>query len=154
MKQELQNKLFAKYPSLFRERFLSPSETCMCWGISVGNGWYDIIDDMCRKIIFSQKVRQDIRFTKIKEKFAYLRVYCNEIDEEVEKIIEYAEYESGKTCEFCGTKILVKQRYLGYYKYTMCLKCFTEYIIKKKLGDFIWSIKWKLTKLTKGRYKV
>lgn len=25
-------------------------ETCLCWGLDVGNGWYQIIDDLCAQI--------------------------------------------------------------------------------------------------------
>lgn len=47
MKQELQQKLFDKYPKLFRQKDLSMNETCMCWGIETGDGWYSLIDSLC-----------------------------------------------------------------------------------------------------------
>jgi len=50
MKQELQEKLFQKYPKIFRQKSLSPQETAMCWGISCGDGWYHIIDTLCASI--------------------------------------------------------------------------------------------------------
>jgi hypothetical protein len=50
MNKELQDKLFAKYPKIFRQKDLSMQETCMCWGISVGDGWYNLLDQLCGSI--------------------------------------------------------------------------------------------------------
>ena len=50
MKQELQDKLYEKYPKLFGQKDLSMRYTAMCWGIETGNGWYNIIDNACRRI--------------------------------------------------------------------------------------------------------
>ena len=50
MKQELQEKLFSKYPKIFGDRTKPMTETCMCWGIETGCGWYDIIDTLCQAI--------------------------------------------------------------------------------------------------------
>lgn len=50
MKQELQEKLYKKYPKLFVQKDLSMRYTAMCWGIETGNGWYNIIDNTCRLI--------------------------------------------------------------------------------------------------------
>ena len=50
MSPELDKKLVEKYPEIFKNRFADPSETCMCWGFSCGDGWYNIIDQLCRAI--------------------------------------------------------------------------------------------------------
>lgn len=50
MKAELDKQLCEKYPKIFAQRHWAPSETCMCWGIAVGDGWYDIIDVLCGSI--------------------------------------------------------------------------------------------------------
>ena len=47
MKKELQEKLYKKYPDIFRQKDLSMKETAMCWGISCGDGWYNILDTLC-----------------------------------------------------------------------------------------------------------
>lgn len=47
MNQELQEKLYRKYPGIFRQKDLSMKETCMCWGLACGDGWYNIIDTLC-----------------------------------------------------------------------------------------------------------
>ena len=50
MDKELQQQLFEKFPKLFKERNLPMSQTCMCWGLEVGDGWHDIIQNMCHCI--------------------------------------------------------------------------------------------------------
>jgi hypothetical protein len=50
MKEELDKQLCEKYPKIFRDRHAPMNETCMCWGIAVGDGWYNIIDRLCALI--------------------------------------------------------------------------------------------------------
>lgn len=50
MKQELEEKLYNKYPKLFAQRNLPMTQTCMCWGCDHGDGWYNILERMCSLI--------------------------------------------------------------------------------------------------------
>lgn len=50
MSPELEQKLFDKYPKIFAQRKLPMTQTAMCWGIETGDGWYNIIDQLCRQI--------------------------------------------------------------------------------------------------------
>ena len=50
MREDLDKQLCEKYPKIFAQRHLDPSQTCMCWGIAVGDGWYNIIDQLCGNI--------------------------------------------------------------------------------------------------------
>ena len=50
MRQELDAALCAKYPKMFVNRNKSMQETCMCWGFDHGDGWYNIIDQLCNSI--------------------------------------------------------------------------------------------------------
>lgn len=47
MKKELQDNLYNKYPAIFKHKDLDPTQTAMCWGISCGDGWFNIIDTLC-----------------------------------------------------------------------------------------------------------
>ena len=47
MKKELEDKLFKKYPKIFKQRKDPMTQTAMCWGISTDDGWYTIIDCLC-----------------------------------------------------------------------------------------------------------
>jgi hypothetical protein len=53
MKSELQEKLFSKYPKIFGDRTKPMTETCMCWGLEVGDGWYDLIDILCESLTYT-----------------------------------------------------------------------------------------------------
>lgn len=50
MKKELDELLCKQYPKIFRDRHAPMTETCMCWGFDVGDGWFNIIDQMCRNM--------------------------------------------------------------------------------------------------------
>ena len=53
MKTELQQKLFEKYPKIFGDRTKPMTETCMCWGLEVGDGWYNLIDILCESLTYT-----------------------------------------------------------------------------------------------------
>jgi hypothetical protein len=53
MKTELEQKLFEKYPKIFGDRTKPKTESCMCWGLEVGDGWYDLIDILCEAITYT-----------------------------------------------------------------------------------------------------
>ena len=50
MKREMQDKLFKEFPLLYGDRNKSMQETCMCWGVDCGSGWYGIIYDLSAKL--------------------------------------------------------------------------------------------------------
>lgn len=125
MDQELQNKLFEKYPDLFSNKDKDIMTSCMAWGIECGNGWFDILSSLCWMIKQHEenkrawkKYLQDneserlnevteyfpIKFDQIKEKFGGLRIYFSGGDEYVEGLIAMAESISYKLCEVCGDR--------------------------------------------------
>jgi len=50
MRKELDELLCARYPKIFRDRNAPANETCMCWGFDCGDGWFNIIDQLCANI--------------------------------------------------------------------------------------------------------
>lgn len=50
MSPDLQNKLYAKYPTLFKEKDLPPTKSCMAFGLEIGDGWYEIMDALCETV--------------------------------------------------------------------------------------------------------
>lgn len=50
MKKELDEALCQKYPKIFAKRNASMQETLMCWGFECGDGWYNIINNLCANI--------------------------------------------------------------------------------------------------------
>ena len=61
MNAELEDKLITKYPKIFIDANKSPQESCMHWGLEVGDGWYDLIDVLCEALTYtySTAVRVD-----------------------------------------------------------------------------------------------
>jgi hypothetical protein len=50
MREELDKALCERYPKIFADRNAPMTETCMCWGICTGDGWYSILDRLCGAI--------------------------------------------------------------------------------------------------------
>jgi len=81
--------IFEKYPKLFRRAYLDMTQTCMCWGAEVPDGWLAKIETLCEQI---NAISPDsIEFEQIKVKWGELRIYfdfVNETSKEDEKKIE------------------------------------------------------------------
>jgi len=143
MNSELQKKLFEEFPKLFLQKDLPMTQTAMCWGISCGDGWFDILRDACLKIeshfdnlksnganvleitVENTDVEgEDIiwypQFTQVKEKFGSLRVYYVGGDDEVFSIVDALEDLSSETCELCGNKGRESE---GYWISVRCEDC-------------------------------
>lgn len=76
MKTELQKKLFDKYPIIFQDRNKPMTETCMCWGVDTGDGWYNLIDKLCSELMYISKKHDVIIIAdQVKEKYGTLRFY-------------------------------------------------------------------------------
>ena len=50
MKEQLDKQLCEKYPKIFANRHKGMHETCMCWGFTHGDGWFNIINALCANI--------------------------------------------------------------------------------------------------------
>jgi hypothetical protein len=63
MREELDAKLVADYPELYRNRFAPMNQTCMCWGFSCGDGWYQIIDSLSYALTAQhRRAKRDVKF--------------------------------------------------------------------------------------------
>ena len=105
MKKELQDKLFEKYPKLYRQKDLDKTQTAMCWGMSCGSGWYNIIDNLSATIqnrvdylngegqhtyrdLPEDHVKVVCEAVQVKEKFGSLVAYV-EYDDSEDKFKEF-----------------------------------------------------------------
>ena len=52
MRKDLDNLLCQRYPLIFADRSRSIKESCMGWGFSCGDGWFDLIDSLCERLQF------------------------------------------------------------------------------------------------------
>ena len=119
MKAELQQKIFDKYPKMFGDHTKPMTETRMCWGLEVGDGWYNLIDTLCEALTYTyttsiQVDKEDgkrlgiepysdsyyfsveppqVIATQIKEKYGTLRFYYREeYSEEIHSLYETGKY--------------------------------------------------------------
>jgi len=124
MNAKLEELLMKRYPKIFIQKDMSPQDTCMCWGISTGDGWFDLVDKLCSKIQDSvdRNNGEQVEAVQVKEKFGGLRFYVNHATDEIYKYIYDAENESLDTCEACGSKENVKQTRRGWIS-TLCKEC-------------------------------
>jgi len=103
MKKELQDKLFEKYPKIFRQKDLPKQQTAMCWGISCGDGWYEIIDMLCGCLQqHAKNSGKIIEAVQVKSKFGSLRFYAEGtgVDDFTRGLIRMAESISKQTKEW------------------------------------------------------
>jgi len=139
MTKEKQQALYDKYPLIFQQKDLSMSQTCMCWGICTGDGWYDIIDEICAGL---EKLRYEygviVMAAQVKEKFGTLRFYTeyspmllkltkdeyDKIYELAQDIVSAGEDKSCITCEQCGQPGTQNK---GGWVRTSCASCEEEY---------------------------
>ena len=143
MKKELEETLFKKYPKIFRQKDLSMQETCMCWGIACGDGWYELIDQLCGEIQnrvdnvnrnMNYKIKNSPKTivptvvekltceaTQVKEKWGGLRFYVQGSDDYIDGLISMAESISYKICSSCGGKSSPKKE--RSWIYTLCTDC-------------------------------
>ena len=118
-------KLIEDYPKLFEQTSWDRSKSCMYYGVECGEGWYAILDDLCKKLC-----KYPIQFAQVKEKFGALRVYhttvgevTDEEDEALDKLISDAESLSCETCESCGDPGIVRR---GGWIVTCCEPCWEK----------------------------
>jgi len=109
MNKELDKLLCERYPKMFVNRNLDMTESCMYWGFSCGDGWFDLIDELCANIqgyidnnSSESRVIPQVTVDQVKEKFGTLRFYTTGGDRLIDGMIWFAESMSGRICEICG----------------------------------------------------
>ena len=121
----------------------------MCWGITCGDGWFNILIGLCELInnrvnyinkqidIDFQKRRSSLvpvtrnylvcEVVQVKEKFGGLRFYIEGGDDYILGLIALAESMSYVVCSSCGNKGMPKKT--GWLK-TLCDQCYNQQIQK------------------------
>jgi len=124
MTPELDRRLCADFPLLYRDRLGSPMETSMCWGFP-GDGWHPLIrrasEALERALAqwYAQASPAAIasgapRAAQVKEKFGSLRFYLSDVPDdlrdEVDAIVREAEEASARVCAVCGAAKAARER--------------------------------------------
>jgi hypothetical protein len=135
MKQELQEKLYKTYPSIFKQKDLTCQETAMCWGFACDDGWYTLIDELCGNIenrlqnVNRNKPKDDhliCEAVQVKEKFGGLRFYIYGGDDYISGLIDLAESLSRHICSKCGNKSDHVNKIDRGWIHTLCTECKKE----------------------------
>ncbi len=116
MTEEKDRLLSERYPEIFKDHRRGARETPASFGFDCSDGWFDIIDTLCKNIQhhltyhrarnhmtneeFEERIQ--VRAVQVKEKFGGLRFYVSGGDDYVRGLISMAEGFSFKTCEDCG----------------------------------------------------
>jgi ribosomal protein S27E len=128
MKEDLDQLLCEKYPKIFVNRNSDMRTTAMCWGFEHGDGWYNIINQLCNNIQHHidwshkshesdlkwneehpenqrevRKICSQVVAEQVKEKFGTLRFYYQGGDDTVDGMVQMAEAMTEVTCEKCGS---------------------------------------------------
>jgi hypothetical protein len=122
-KQEFEKELTETFPKLYKSMYGDFRKTCMHFGVSIGNGWFDLIWELSEKLepLIGDN---DIRAEQVKEKFGGLRFYINNYQSEaIQDLIQEAEQKSYTICEVCGEK---GKRRMGGWIVTLCDKHYEE----------------------------
>jgi len=135
-----------EFPTLFDQAF----------SIDCGDGWAELVRLVCKYFQMNVDGKQEvkeIKFSQIKEKFGFLRVYFNisfhkdtkdtqNTYERMHMFIFAIENISGLVCETCGIMKTAKKNVQirtpgSFWKKTMCDKCFekAEKAYKKRMKD-------------------
>jgi len=125
MQQELQNKLIEKYPKIFAECGMTPQESCMAFGIAVGDGWFHLIDQLCESLQYETDKYNgpQVVAAQVKEKFGGLRFYVNSANDTQYNYIGFAESLSYKICEECGAMHQVTTEAPHHWIRSLCKEC-------------------------------
>ena len=125
MNKELQQKLYDRFPDLYRQKDLPMSQTCMCWGFDVDDGWFEIVWMLSLALEDeSKQTGSKIEAVQVKEKFAGLRFYTDGSTKRAYDLISLAEGMSYHICEVCGKNGRTCSR--GSWLKTVCKDHATE----------------------------
>jgi hypothetical protein len=131
MSPEKDKELCEKYPKIFINRNSKISKNPISWGITCGDGWFEILNTACSLIqdrcdLVYKREGKDIQVIalQIKEKFGSLRFYVVGGDDYIRGIIAMAESSSTKICEDCGD---AGKLYNEGWWITQCEKCRKKY---------------------------
>jgi hypothetical protein len=119
--------LYTKYPALLTRMGGDMRQTCMAFGLAVGDGWYSILDTMLLRL----STYDGVVLEQCKEKFAQLCVYVDFTNEDLHEndrmavyaILDEASEASGTVCERCGGA--GRMRGKGWWR-TACDDCEAE----------------------------
>jgi len=101
MNKENTQKIFNDFPELFKHRD-NLQASLMAFGFGHGDGWFNLVYKLCEDI-YEEYQKQDEEWkerfyvVQVKEKFAGLRFYTFRTNDEIQRLIGRAGYDSYHT---------------------------------------------------------
>lgn len=152
MTPELEQALLLKYPKIFRQKDLGMNESCMYWGIAIGDGWYKLIDELCAWLQFNtdRNSYPQVEAAQVKEKFGGLRFYVDIIPgssdsprsektklkiANIRGAISLVESMSISTCEHCGSPGIPRN---GNWMSTLCDLCYQQKMTQEHVNSVLY----------------
>jgi len=141
MNKENTRKLMERFSFLPRANPLFPIGSGVPMSFDCGDGWFNLLWKLCEgieKILAKPengRLKEHFVVDQIKEKFAGLRFYVSASNDEIDTLIERAEYDSYHTCEECGKPGMPRAG--GWYR-TLCDK-HAEECGQTKILEIGWS---------------
>ena len=127
MRRDLEEKLFNDFPTFFRGHDAGDAnKTLMVFGFCCGDGWFDLIYNLCKNI--KGIAAEEFMVVQIKEKFGGLRFYTVTANKEIFDLIQKAADDSYKICEKCGRPGILRITKTHWYK-TLCDSCGKDYVV-------------------------
>ena len=118
MREELQNRLISSWPEIFRDVGRPLTESLMAFGIDTDDGWFELLDVLCR-VLTLRATAENLwppTAVQVKEKFGGLRFYTRGGDEMWSHgAIQFCDSISYRICEVSGMPGRIAKRY-GWYK--------------------------------------
>jgi len=125
MSPDKEKTIFHRWPQWFRNK-ADIRVSLMSWGFTCGDGWYEIIYQLCERIEPLVAALDDggaaFEVVQVKEKFGGLRFYVDNANDEIYEAIEAASELSVQTCEVCGAPGNNEADATGWWK-TLCASC-------------------------------
>jgi hypothetical protein len=117
--------IFEKWPQWFRNKG-DIRVSLMSWCFTCGDGWYDIIYQLCERLEPLVANLEDggaaFEVFQVKEKLGGLRFYVSSSNDEIDAAIDAASELSVQTCEVCGDPGSLEQDATRWWK-TLCASC-------------------------------
>jgi hypothetical protein len=120
MNAHLDRYLVEQFPKLYAQRGADMKQTGMCWGFQCGDGWFGVIYRLSKKL-----EPLGVEASCVKEKYGGLSFYLAAGNDEAWDLIDKAEDEAFRTCEFCGAPGRMTVRHNWYT--TLCAECLEEH---------------------------
>lgn len=136
--EEFDKLMCTEFPEIFQDRRKPMSQTCMCWGFSVGPGWYPLLYKICSQLQAIYRLTGIVVIAdQVKEKFSGLRFYHHmdspnlKIDKKeieiwisvIDDLFNKAEEDSYHICAACGKYMRHKQIQIGGWVHDQCKTC-------------------------------